>query len=76
MAQKLPKKALIILDSATALVDEQLERIPAVLSLDLLSQHPGYTLADWRYEVAEDSTSRGYWHWVACKLLEADEDDD
>jgi hypothetical protein len=33
-------------------------------------EHPEHGAADWRLEVAEGLTRRGYWDWVACKLEE------
>lgn len=32
--------------------------------------HPQYTSAVWRGEVAQEATRRGYWDWVHCKLEE------
>ena len=31
-------------------------------------EHPVYTLWDWAQEVAQRSTRRGYWDWVACEI--------
>jgi hypothetical protein len=28
-------------------------------------EHPDYPFEDWQYEVANNSTRRGYWAWVA-----------
>jgi hypothetical protein len=30
--------------------------------------HPHYPLADWKYEVANNDTKRGYWEWVANQI--------
>lgn len=31
-------------------------------------EHPKLSAASWRYEVANESTRRGYWEWVADSL--------
>ena len=33
-------------------------------------EHPGYPMSDWRYEVANEDTVRGYQDWVRAKLDE------
>ena len=30
--------------------------------------HPDYTLDDWKYEVANNDTRKGYWEWVLKQL--------
>jgi hypothetical protein len=35
-------------------------------------EHPQYGRADWKYEVANGDTQRGYWDYVAAKLEEED----
>ncbi len=37
-------------------------------------EHPVYTRDDWRQEVAEENTLRGYWDWVAAQLESAQDD--
>jgi hypothetical protein len=32
--------------------------------------HPDKLIEDWRYEVANGDTRRGYWEWVAAQLDE------
>jgi len=59
-------------------VSERLARIlcDSTLSADDLDVHyrsnggeqPDYVRADWRYEVANEDTTVGYWDWVAHKL--------
>lgn len=39
-------------------------------------EHPAYTRDDWRQEVAEENTLRGYWDWVAAQLESAQDDMD
>jgi hypothetical protein len=31
-------------------------------------EHPQYLRRDWRHEVAEGDTLRGYWDWVEAQL--------
>lgn len=31
-------------------------------------EHPRFTRADWRFEVSEGNTLRGYWDWVEAEL--------
>jgi hypothetical protein len=38
--------------------------------------HPDYPSEDWRHEVANGDTRRGYWDWVAAKLEEAENEGD
>ncbi|QRM34823.1 hypothetical protein [Microvirga sp. VF16] len=38
--------------------------------------HPDYPSEDWKYEVENGDTRRGYWDWVAAKLEEAEDEDD
>lgn len=34
-------------------------------------EHPHYPINDWKYEVNNDDTRRGYWEWVeACIALD------
>jgi hypothetical protein len=35
-------------------------------------EHPQYGRGDWKYEVANGDTQRGYWDYVAAKLEEED----
>ncbi len=37
-------------------------------------EHPVYTRDDWRQEVGEENTLRGYWDWVAAQLETAQDD--
>jgi len=37
---------------------------------DPWKEHPDYPMADWRYEVANEDTVRGYQDWVRAKLDE------
>lgn len=30
--------------------------------------YPGHELADWRSEIANDSTRQGYWQWVEGRI--------
>lgn len=32
--------------------------------------HPSYPIGDWRHEVNDGSTVRGYWEWVASRIEE------
>jgi len=32
--------------------------------------HPAYPLRDWKYEVANNDTRRGYWNWCRRKQEE------
>jgi hypothetical protein len=34
------------------------------------AQNEQYPVADWKYEVLNDCTRRGYWEWLAAKLDE------
>src|SRR3954452_4769817 len=34
--------------------------------------HPDFASEDWKYEVENGDTRRGYWDWVAAKLEEAE----
>ncbi|WP_262267265.1 MULTISPECIES: hypothetical protein [Microvirga] len=38
--------------------------------------HPDYPSEDWKYEVENGDTRRGYWDWVASKIEEAEEQGD
>ena len=38
-------------------------------------EHPGYPRADWKYEVRNDDTSKGYWSWVQTQIELQEEDD-
>jgi hypothetical protein len=38
--------------------------------------HPNYPSEDWKYEVENGDTRRGYWDWVAAKIEEADDEGD
>jgi hypothetical protein len=40
---------------------------------DYWGEHEDYTLAAWRYEVANNDTREGYWEWVAGQLMSADD---
>lgn len=35
-------------------------------------EHPDHPLLDWRYEVANDDTRRGYWEWVEARIANSD----
>lgn len=35
-------------------------------------EHPRFARSDWKYEVANGDTQRGYWEFVAAKLEEED----
>jgi len=37
-------------------------------------EHPVHSVADWRYEVANNDTRQGYWEWVLARELEMIED--
>ena len=41
---------------------------------DYWADHPLYSAADWRYEVANGDTRQGYWEWVSDREEEATED--
>lgn len=34
-------------------------------------EHPKFPISDWKLEVENDDTRRGYWDWVAARLEEA-----
>jgi hypothetical protein len=36
-------------------------------------EHPQYLRRDWRHEVAEGDTLRGYWQWVEAQIEQADD---
>lgn len=36
-------------------------------------EHPDYPIEDWKYEVANDDTRRGYWEWVDSQIEQAEE---
>lgn len=39
------------------------------------SEHPGYPVVDWAYEVANGDTRKGYWEWAyASAEAEGDEE--
>jgi hypothetical protein len=35
-------------------------------------EHPQYLRADWRHEVANCDTLRGYWQWVEAQIEQED----
>ena len=37
-------------------------------------EHPDYPVEDWKYEVANDDTRRGYREWVESQIEQAEED--
>lgn len=40
-------------------------------------EHPRYPVEDWKYEIQNDDTRRGYWEWVAASIeRDADDEDD
>lgn len=41
---------------------------------DHWAEHARYTRTDWRKEVAENNTQRGYWSWVRARLEEETDD--
>lgn len=36
-------------------------------------EHQDYPVSDWQVETENDYTRKGYWEWVASKLIEAEE---
>lgn len=46
--------------------------VPQLMEIDAWGEHPSYTRADWKAEVANGDTQRGYWDWVQ-HLVEVDE---
>jgi hypothetical protein len=39
-------------------------------------EHPRFTRADWRHEVAAENTLLGYWAWVEAQIWEHQWDDE
>lgn len=37
-------------------------------------QHPVFTMEEWREDVANGDTRRGYWDWVQCNIETHPED--
>lgn len=66
-----------LLGNALKTMDDGVDRILFLLNMDnQWGEHPDWPRADWSHEAGDNDTNLGYWHWVAARLVDDDDEGD